>query len=168
MAKNSGGTRKKYPSQKKYEYEFAKESEKAVMMTMKYSIEIAPRGGYVSSQVKYRNGAMNVWVPKSQIQDGKISDWIAQQKAEEANDWVLSKFSFGQVISNDVHFFDKNDKEIEKATSKKQQAFEKGVEKHQRLYDEAKKLGIKGVRIKMKSATLETKIKDFKNSATID
>ena len=81
---------------------------------------------------------------------------------------MLSKFSFGQVISNDVHFFDKNDKEIEKATSKKQQAFEKGVEKHQRLYDEAKKLGIKGVRIKMKSATLEAKIKDFKNSATID
>ena len=51
-----------------------KETEKAIMVQMAYDIEVAPDFGYSSSMVKNKVGTLQVWIPKSQIKDGKITD----------------------------------------------------------------------------------------------
>jgi hypothetical protein len=140
-----------------------KETEKAIMVQMAYDIEVAPDFGYSSSMVKNKVGTLQVWIPKSQIKDGKITDWIAQNKKQEAEDFVMKKFINAKTTYSSVHFLDKDNKPISIDTSAKESAMAKGLQKHNNLLAEAKELGIKGAKINMKTSTIQKLINDMKN-----
>lgn len=166
MAKGSGGTRTKRPSSKKIEtnagFEPLKETEKAVMVNMTYEADVAPQGGFTSSMVKDIAGTMQVWIPKSQIKDGVVSEWIAQNKNEDAQKLVLSKFTNGQILSSKVTFVDKNGKPIKVETSQTEAKLAAGLKKHDALLKQAKGLGLKA-KVSMKSTTLQKMISDNQN-----
>lgn len=77
-----------------------KETKKAVMIEVTYYFEFAPMGGFVSSLVRSKTVKRDTWFPKSQIKDGKPSDWICSRKAEEMADFYCPLN--GQVISASV------------------------------------------------------------------
>lgn len=133
------------------------------MVQMAYDIEVAPDFGYSSSMVKNKVGTLQVWIPKSQIKDGKITDWIAQNKKQEAEDFVMKKFINAKTTYSSVHFLDKDNKPISIDTSAKESAMAKGLQKHNNLLAEAKELGIKGAKINMKTSTIQKLINDMKN-----
>lgn len=133
------------------------------MVQMAYDIEVAPDFGYSSSMVKNKVGTLQVWIPKSQIKDGKITDWIAQNKKQEAEDFVMKKFINAKTTYSSVHFLDKDNKPISIDTSAKESAMAKGLQKHDNLLAESKELGIKGVKINMKTSTIQKLINDKKN-----
>lgn len=100
-----------------------------------------------------------VYVPKSQLtEDGRPSQWIENQKGNEERSYVMSwqdangkKFSAGQT-----------QKEKEYA-AKRQENFATGQKSYNALLEEAKSLGIKGVRKGMKRKTIEEKIRKHKS-----
>ena len=61
-----------------------KESEKAIQIEAKYSAEVAPKGGFVSSMVRDTSGTLKIWIPKTQIENGAISEWIGSQKGKKS------------------------------------------------------------------------------------
>ncbi len=161
MSKGNGGTRMKRPLKKKTN-NFAplKETDKAVMISAYYDIGYAPEGGFSSSMVQEKGGTINVWVPKTQIKEGKISEWMVNQKVGEIQEKVLANVFNAQILHSDVSFFDKNHKEIPKDTSITDKKIAKGLEKHDKLLAKAKSLGIKGAKINMKTQTLSKLISD--------
>ncbi len=161
MAKGSGGTRKQAPSKRGLEP--LKETEKAIMIQLIYDIDVAFEGGYSSYMTSNKTGTLQVWIPKSQTKDGKITDWIAQNKKQEAEDFVMKKFVNAKVTNSSVHFLDKNNKLISIDTSAKEAAMAKGLQKHDNLLAEAKTLGIKEAKINMKTSTIQKLINDKKN-----
>jgi hypothetical protein len=84
---------------------FLAETEKAVKVNMEVSASIAPRGGYVSSMIKSKSWSVQVWMPKSQLNEGKFSEWIMNKKAEEAGEWMAERMG-GRLISANAIFFD--------------------------------------------------------------
>lgn len=88
-----------------------KETEKAVQVEAEASVEYVPDfglggGGYTSSMIKYKTYNMKVWLPKSQIKDGKPSDWIKGKKEADLVDdsWLNSKMFNGRVNSVSLKF----------------------------------------------------------------
>ena len=69
-------------------------------------VEFAPYGGYTSSMIKDKTFNMKVWLPKSQIKDGKPSDWIKGKKEQDLLDdsWLNSKMLNGRPISVSLKF----------------------------------------------------------------
>ena len=100
-----------------------------------------------------------VYVPKSQLtEDGRPSQWIENQKGNDEHSYVMSwqdangkKFSAGQT-----------QKEKEYAT-KRQEKFAAGQKSYNELIQQAKNMGIKGVRVGMKRKTIEEKIRKHKS-----
>lgn len=133
-----------------------RESEKAVMIRATYYVEYAPSSAFCSSLINDKSGAMNIWLPKSQInENGEISEWIANAKREELGQKVAGWY---YVVNVDVTFIDAEGNEIKVAEnpvkSAKSAAFEEGCKRHDALVEKAKAAGIKGVRKTLKSATL--------------
>ena len=83
-----------------------RETEKALQVEASAYVEFAPNGGFTSSMIKDRTYNMKVWLPKSQIKDGKPSDWIKSQKENDLlNDqWLGSRFMNGRPISVSLTF----------------------------------------------------------------
>lgn len=108
MAKASGGTRGGGASRASTpQLSVVKETEKAVQVEAEASVAFVPDwGGFTSSQVKYKTYNMNVWLPKSQIKDGKPSDWIKGKKESDLVDdsWLNSKMLNGRVHSVSLTF----------------------------------------------------------------
>lgn len=167
MSKGSGGTRS-IGTSKVQSSSFApvKETDKAVMVRMNYYLEYAPQGGFTSSMVRDREGIIDIWVPKSQVKDGKLSEWIVKQKQKEMEEKVMGKVLNGQVLDSKVSFSDKNGKQIKMDTSQAEKRFAAGKAKHDALVAEAKSLGIKGVKQNLKSSTLEKMISEKKTGVT--
>lgn len=70
---------------------FFRETEKAVQLELAYDITVAPSRGFTSSLAQDLIGREKVWVPKSQIQDGKLSDWIYNSKVKEVGELIASR-----------------------------------------------------------------------------
>ncbi len=83
-----------------------KETEKAVQVETEAYVEFAPNGGFTSSMIKSKTYNMKVWLPKSQIKDGKPSDWIKGKKEQDLLDdsWLNSKMLNGRPISVSLKF----------------------------------------------------------------
>lgn len=43
---------------------------------------IAPNGGFSSSMTRDISTGVKVWIPKTQIENGNISEWIAKNKTK--------------------------------------------------------------------------------------
>lgn len=107
MAKGSGGTRGGGASRASTpQLSVVKETEKAVQVETEAYVEFAPYGGYTSSMIKDKTFNMKVWLPKSQIKDGKPSDWIKGKKEQDLLDdsWLNSKMLNGRPISVSLKF----------------------------------------------------------------
>ena len=107
MAKASGGTRGGGASRASTpQLSVVKETEKAVQVETEAYVEFAPYGGYTSSMIKDKTFNMKVWLPKSQIKDGKPSDWIKGKKEQDLLDdsWLNSKMLNGRPISVSLKF----------------------------------------------------------------
>lgn len=169
MGKQSGGTRTKSPSKAQTNQIIGiKESDKAIMLTAHVEVNVSPNGGYTSSMSQQLINSVEVWIPKSQIKDGMVSEWIAKQKLEEVKKKMLSKYINYKDNGSTIFFTDKNGKAIVHDNSETQANMNAGLAKHDALYNEAKSLGVKGVSITMKSATLQQKINDAKAGIKVD
>lgn len=84
----------------------ARETEKALQVETEAYVEFAPRGGFTSSLIKDRTYNMKVWIPKSQIKDGKPSDWIKSMKENDLmeDSWLNSRIMNGRVLSVSLKF----------------------------------------------------------------
>lgn len=163
MGKQSGGTRKTGPNKSASNTIVGiKESDKAIMLTAHVEVNVSPEGGYTSSQSQQKIGSVDVWIPKSQIKDGMVSEWIAMQKLNEIKAKMLSKSVNYKDNGSTIFFTDKNGKAVQHDNSQTEAKLSKGISKHDALLAEAKSLGIKGVSVTMKSATLQQKINDQK------
>lgn len=105
MAKTSGGNRTGVKSAGGG-ISFFRETEKAVQLQINYDLEIAPQGGYTSSMTKSKSGSANVWIPKSQIKNGELSNWIAKSKEREIGEMIAGRMGGGKAISSKVFFSD--------------------------------------------------------------
>lgn len=142
-----------------------RESEKAIQVQMRYSMDIAPNGGFTSSMVQDRMGAINVWIPKSQIKDGQISEWVANKQKQQQEKYFADRMN-GRIISSFVEFIDAKGKTIKIDNSETKEKIAAGAKKHDDLLAQAKSLGIKGARKNMRSATLQNLIDGAKNGNT--
>lgn len=165
MAKTSGGTRKvgrpKTESIKPF-----KESEKAIQIEMLYQSRVSAFGG-VSSQFggDWKDGKAMVWVPKNQIENGNLSEWIAKQKSKEISDRFNNSHFNSQLVVSNTSFFDANGKKINVAPSKKERewqkerddkrkaALDKATKERDDLIEKAKANGYKA-HSRMKTSTL--------------
>lgn len=133
------------------------------MLSMHYSIRYAPDGGFASSQVRDKESTIDVWIPKSQIKDDKISEWIVTQKRKEIENNIMSRMQNAKILDSSVMFVDKNKREVAQDTSITDKRIANGQKAHDELVTKAKSLGIQSIRQNMKSATLRQKIQDATN-----
>lgn len=160
MGKSSGGTRSGGG------IVGFRESEKAIQLEVRYYGEIAPYGGFVSSQVRDVSGTMKIWVPKTQIERGALSEWIANQKRVEVKQYILNKRFNAQVIRLNTSFSDAKGKQVpvkptkkeaefkKKAAQKRDQALAKVRDEREKLIAKAKANGYKA-HSRMRTATLQ-------------
>lgn len=111
MAKGSGGTRGASGGGNRAstpQLSVVKETEKAVQVEAEAYVEYVPSGmgGFTSSMIKDKTFNMKVWLPKSQIKEGKPSDWIKGKKEQDLVDdsWLNSKMYNGRVHSVSLTF----------------------------------------------------------------
>jgi hypothetical protein len=142
------------------------ETEKAIQIEVRYAMEVAPQGGFVSSLVRDAHGTTKVWVPKSQIENGALSEYISRAKTDEVREKVLSRFNNGQVLHSDIIYKDASGKTIPvKATKQERQwakerqkkrdaALKKATDRREELVKKAKENGY-SAHMRMKTATLE-------------
>lgn len=170
MSKGNGGTRGSGRPASKPSYVYERETEKAVMVGVEVYVEYAPSRAFTSSLVRDRTLKGNVWIPKSQIENGSPTNWILNQKAK---DFVHDRMGSAHIVNESWMqpvFRDANGKVIEGVMSQRQKTWQserevrynQGKARHEQLYQQAKQMGIKGVRINMTSRTLEEKIKNAK------
>lgn len=145
-----------------------KETEKAIAIKAMVYAVYAPAAGFTSSLVRDREFETLVWIPKSQLINGNPSNWILGKKKESLREEQEMKVPY--LVRMDVAFVDADNKEVKGEMSeydkqreaRKEEAFKRGCEKHDALVEEAKALGIKGVRKNMRTETLEDMIAQAK------
>lgn len=146
MCTNMGGKRAS-ENQKKFRPEPLGESPRAVQFEVQFS--------RMDTGDEYKK---LVWVPKTQLTDeGHPSSWIEQQKQKDERAYVMAWYDkqgrrFGSGMTQ---------KEKEYA-SKRQERFSAGQKSYNELVQQAKDMGIKGVRVGMKRKTIEEKIRKHK------
>lgn len=106
----------------------------------------------------------DLWVPKSQIKDGEIADWIIDNFVRDHN---LSDFpKVGSVrltlldaddkkISSFSNITEEEKKEIQEKELQKQQKFNKAVAEREAVIKFLKEKGVKGVHSRMRTSTLQ-------------
>ncbi len=62
-----------------------------MQLELAYDITIAPSRGFTSSVAIDLIGREKIWVPKSQIQNGKLTDWIYNSKIKEVGELIASR-----------------------------------------------------------------------------
>lgn len=127
---------------------YFKETEKAVQLQANYQRK--DTGDEYSKMV---------WIPKSQLSDdGRPSKWIEGQKENDEHAYTMSwQDAKGKTFGSGM-----TQREKEYA-AKRQEKFAAGQKSYNALLEEAKSLGIKGVRKGMKRKTLEEKIRKHKS-----
>lgn len=170
MAKTSGGvrnaSRRKVPKIVGF-----RETEKAIEIKAYISATVAPQGGFVSSMTSEIDTGINVWIPKSQIENGNISEWIAKGKRSELIDKILSRYPNGEIIHSEVTFNDAKGRVIKVAKTAKERKFaderaKKIANMRSELLKQAKTNG-HTVRSNLKTSTLRQMASTKKESSTV-
>jgi hypothetical protein len=83
-----------------------RETEKALQVEASVYVEFAPIGGFTASMIKDRTYNMKIWIPKSQIKDGKPSERIKSIKENDLmeDSWLNSRIMNGRVIRVSITF----------------------------------------------------------------
>ena len=100
------------------------------------------------------------WIPKTQLsENGVPGEWISSQKAADVNEFMLGGSLVEGWEDADGIFYkvEKTAKELEQEAAQEAR-FEAGCKAYEELLAKAKALGIKGVRVGMRKATIEAKI----------
>ena len=141
-------------------YTYLAESDKAVKVNMNIDVTYSGTGRNGEWQDVSKQISTQTWIPKSQLQGGKPSEWIAQQKVTEAMAANNPNGRFGGMRphASSWSFTDAKGKKIPVAMSKQTKARIKGAQNHDALVAQAKSMGIKGVHGKLKSSTLRKMI----------
>ena len=141
-------------------YTYLAESDKAVKVNMNIDVTYSGTGRNGEWQDVQKQISTQTWIPKSQLQGGKPSEWIAQQKVTEAMAANNPNGRFGGMRphASSWSFTDAKGKKIPVAMSKQTKARIKGAQNHDALVAQAKSMGIKGVHGKLKSSTLRKMI----------
>ena len=103
-----------------------------------------------------------MWVPKSQLSDdGRPGEWITDQKAQElySTRRAKSEYTATWKDANGKEFSAGQTAKEKSDAQARQAAFDAGKASYNALIEYAKAQGIKGVRVGMKRATIEKKIK---------
>ncbi len=145
-----------------------RETEKAIAIKAMVYVVYAPASGFTSSLTRDKEFETLVWIPKSQLINGNPSNWILGKKKESLREEEEMRVPY--LVRMNVTFVDADNKEVKGEMSeydkqreaRKEEAFKKGCEKHDALVEEAKSLGIKGVRKNMRTETLEDMIAEAK------
>lgn len=106
-----------------------------------------------------------VWVPKSQLaDDGRPSNWITQQKAQEfySGNRAAGSFSATWEDASGKKFGSSATRAEAARAKQRQDRFNAGVQSYNQLVQQAKQMGIKGIRVGMKRKTIEQEIRDHK------
>ena len=135
-----------------------KETDKAVCVNI--TVHVYKRG----KDKSYRE---QVWIPKSQICDDGISEWFFDKILQEHSD-RFSKNSEVAIMLTDadselIYAVETEQDRLMKA--KREHLFQMGRLRHDALVQQAKSLGIKGVRSNLKTTTLEYMIKTAKDAS---
>lgn len=150
-----------------------RETEKAIAVKAICYVVYAPASGFVSSLVRDREFETLVWIPKSQLINGNPSNWILGKKKEALREEQEMRVPY--LVRMDVTFVDADNKEVKGEMSeydkqreaRKEEAYKRGCERHDALVEEAKALGIKGVRKNLRTETLEDMIAQAKASKEV-
>ena len=107
----------------------------------------------------------DVWVPKSQLAaDGRPGEWISNAKVQDTDkigrQFGGRGFLYWKDAQGRTFQPSKTTNEIQ-AEKKRKKAFEAGQKSYNDLVEQAKKMGVKGVRVGMKRKTIESKIRNF-------
>ena len=154
-ARNAEKEKESKPSKPKY----LGETEKAVKLKMT-----------VEDHDLESSRSRDVWIPKTQLSDDGIpGQWITDQKTQE---FYTSRRAAG---SYDVYYSDADGKKISPSMTAKEkeyaqqraERFKQGQDDYNALLQQAKDMGIKGVRVGMKRKTLMQKIQDAQNQSKI-
>ena len=95
-----------------------------------------------------------VWLPKSQIRDGRPTAWILARKREDLA--IEAPLNAGGYM---IDFFDADGELIEAAEDARAAArFEAGKKNYERLIALAKENGVGGIRVGLRRATIEGKL----------
>ena len=109
-----------------------------------------------------------MWVPKSQLaEDGRPGQWITDQKAQEFYSRNRSSSQYGATwedASGKMFSASMTTKEVARFADR-QARFAAGKKSYNELVSKAKSLGIKGVRVGMRRATIERKIREHQNKS---
>lgn len=111
-----------------------------------------------------KNIEYDVWVPKSQLsKEGIPGQWITSQKETVVKDSRMGggMFSYWKDASGKTFQYGQTSKE-KKFQKQREKRFEAGKKSYNQLVEQAKSMGIKGVRVGMKRSTIERKIKEAK------
>lgn len=131
-----------------YKPEYFKETEKAVQLKL-----------VVEDVDLEMTRERMVWVPKSQLSDdGRPTNWITEQKVNEMYGGNRSRSQY-VAIWNDAkeNGFEPGMSAIDKARAAR---FEAGKSNYNALIAKAKAAGVKGVRVGMRTSTIEQKMRE--------
>jgi len=82
-----------------------KETEKAIQIEGLVQMEIAPKGGFVSSLVRDRQSKWTFWCPKSVVKENVIAEWFISKKIDEAREYFESKMYDAQILNINILTF---------------------------------------------------------------
>lgn len=163
MGRNSGGVR----GGRSTKIVPFRESEKAIQVMVRYEAVVAPSSGFTSSMVREINSSTKVWIPKSMIENGNISEYANKLKTKEIEDSIKNRYlGDPYIVRLDVGYFDAKDKLVKVAKNKKErqwqkerdkqreQNFAKANQRREELVKKAKENGFTA-HMKMKTSTLE-------------
>lgn len=111
-----------------------------------------------------KNVEYDVWVPKSQLsKEGVPGQWISDQKAMDVENDRMggAMFSYWKDANGKIYRAGMTEKE-KKLQKQREKRFEAGKKSYNQLIEQAKSMGIKGVRVGMRRSTIERKIKEAK------
>lgn len=111
-----------------------------------------------------KNVEYDVWVPKSQLsKEGIPGSWISDQKLMDVKNERMggAMFSYWKDANGKIYRGGMTEQE-KKFQKQRERRFEAGKKSYNQLVDQAKSMGIKGVRVGMRRSTIERKIKEAK------
>lgn len=153
----NGSRAGKTAQEKRQKPSYFSESEKAVSLKLR-----------VEDFTLDNERTKTVWIPKSQLSENGIpGQWITDQKTQE-----FYSLNTNRLPPHESTWIDSNGneykaqytaKEKERETARKN-AMDQGKQSYNELIAEAKRLGIKGIRVGLKRKTIEDKIRNYRGA----
>lgn len=144
MAKSSGGVRGRGSSAPAPRIVGFKESEKAVQLELQSESSILIQTPHIYREKNLTN-TTKVWIPRSQIENGTLSEWIAEQKRNEVLEnqtmWFYTRFRNSRITPIDFKgkFIDATGRTVDvRPTAREQQYKAERAKRSQAALESAK------------------------------